>query len=330
MDKDQFLLLATRVLSGNAEAGEEQELRSLIQAHPELREIYEQYTRYWQADREASSSAVEAALARTWEKIHTETTVQEQPAIRSFRRIYQIAAAAAVAGILLLAGWLYRSGKNDRPEMLVSHNPRGVRSTISLPDGTRVWLGGDSRLEYPAAFTGNKRELKLEGEAFFEVFHNREKPFVVHLRSGDVRVLGTSFNIRSYLGDSEMFTSVSTGKVAFVPAARQYRDSVFLTPGRKLRYLPASDESTVSETDAFADRAWTEGTLVFTAEPLADITLRLERFYGRKIVFRDEKYRKYRYTGTFRNSTPEQIIHYLSRTKAFPYTISDTAILIGN
>ncbi|WP_046370536.1 FecR family protein [Flavihumibacter petaseus] len=327
--------MATRVLSGNAAEGEETRLRELVQSNPEFQVLYDQYARYWQSGQETAAPTVEAALERAWQKIHAgETPAGESPAdvpvvpIRRINKWYWVA-AATVAGLLLVAGWLMQARQSALPEMLVSYNPRGVRSTIALPDGSKVWLSGDSRLEYPAAFTGNLRELKLEGEAFFDVFKNKEKPFVIHLQSGDVRVLGTSFNIESYAADEAITTSVATGKVAFVPAARAYRDSIFLTPGLKVTYTPGNDQVSVTATNAAADRAWTEGILVFAAEELSAITRKLERFYGRKIVFRDEKFRRFRYTGTFSNSSAEEILHFLSRTKAFPITISDTAILIG-
>eukprot|EP01133_Synstelium_polycarpum_P002972 gene2972-3418_t len=128
--------------------------------------------------------------------------------------IWKIAAA-----ILLVvgAGYLYRT------EVLNMVSPvherqllsaAGERRQLLLPDGTRVWLGPGSRLDYPNRFNGEKRMVKLEGEAFFDVVHDSNQPFIIQTDEVSTTVLGTSFNVRAYKGKENVEVTLVTGKVA--------------------------------------------------------------------------------------------------------------------
>jgi ferric-dicitrate binding protein FerR (iron transport regulator) len=332
MDKDNFLLLVTKVLSGNALPGDEVLLQNTLANHPEFQPLYDQYKRYWQQQNVSQSADVEKALAATWQKIQQAATatvpVTEAPVRRLFY-MKRIAVAAALLGVMVTAAWfLFPARRQPAVEWVETYNPKGTRSSIVLPDGSKVWLAADSRLKYPKTFATNRRDLYLEGEAFFEVTRNPQKPFVVKLEAGAVRVLGTSFDIKAYKTHHEIITSVATGKVAFIPD-HNTNDTFFLTPNRKSVYNINTRKTDVLETDALADKAWIDGTLLFDAVTLGEIAVTLERYYGKEVVFRDERLKAFRYTGTFANSSPAEILHHLSKTKAFTYTVSDSLIVIG-
>ena len=91
--------------------------------------------------------------------------------------------------------------------------PAGQRANLTLPDGTNVWLNARSEMRYPAVFTGNKREITLDGEAYFEVTHNEDKPFVVQTNKCNVEVLGTKFNVEAYSDSEDFCTSLMEGSV---------------------------------------------------------------------------------------------------------------------
>ena len=330
MDKDNFLLLVTKVLSGNASPQEEVLLQDTLATRPELLPLYEQYKRYWEQQTVNQSINVEKALSATWQKIHQAAAAPAETPVRRLPSWKRMAVAAAVLGIVVTAAWLFfHTRRQPAIEWVETYNPKGIRSSIVLPDGSKVWLAADSRLKYPRQFALNRRDLYLEGEAFFEVVRNPQKPFVVQLEKGAVQVLGTSFDIRAYKKQPEITTSVATGKVAFIPGHIDNRDTVFLTPNKKSVYNVLSGKTEVKETDAMADRAWIDGVLLFDAVTLAEIALTLERYYGKTVVFRDERLKGFRYTGKFANSSPAEILHYLSKTKAFTYTVSDSLISIG-
>lgn len=333
MDKDNFLLLVTKVLSGNALPGDEGLLQNTLANQPDLQPLYDQYKRYWEHQQLNQPADVEQALTATWQKIHHAPAVAVAAMEAPVRRLFtagRIAAAAVLLGMVFIAAWFWLPGRRQPAiEWVETYNPKGTRSAIVLPDGSKVWLAADSRLKYPRHFAGNRRNLYLEGEAFFEVTRNPQKPFVVQLETGAVRVLGTSFDIKSYKSNPEITTSVATGKVAFIPPHSDGHDTVFLTPNKKAIYHTKLGKTTVKETDALADKAWIDGILLFDALTLEEIAVTLERYYGKTVQFKDKQVKGYRYTGKFANNSPAEILHYLSKTKVFTYTVSDSLIVIG-
>lgn len=329
MDKDHFILLLTKVLSGNATPEDEAVLQQTLKEQKEFHSLYDQYKKYWSHHDNSQSAAVEKALAATWNRINLEKPAD--PFATPVRRISwwkKVAAAAVLAGVAFLSWQLFYNSSGSAVPMADIYNPKGIRSAMVLPDGSKVWLAADSRLKYPKTFSPGQRDIYLEGEAFFEVTKNPEKPFIVHLNEGAVKVVGTSFDIKAYDESNEIMTSVATGKVAFIPGKNK-ADTAWLTPNNKSVYNTVSGKTIVKPTDALADKGWVDGILFFDSETLADIVTVLERYYGKDINFRDLSLKDFRYTGKFYNSSPEEILQYLSKTKTFTYTVSDSLIVIG-
>jgi transmembrane sensor len=144
-------------------------------------------------------------------------------------------------------------------------------------------------------------------------------------------VLGTSFNIKAYDNEPVVETSVATGKVAFIPRLKNNRkaDTVFLTPNNKVVYRLDEEKIITAATVSSEDKAWTEGKMIFRSMSFEEIAVELERNFGKKVLFRNEEARNYRLTGSFQNNSLAEILFYLSKTKAFSYTISDEEIVIS-
>lgn len=259
--------------------------------------------------------------------------ITSEPPVRRLRW-QRILAAAVLIPFIVITTWylLYPSRK---PELVEKYNQKGIRSIIILPDGSKIWLNADSRLKYPAVFQASLREVYLEGEAFFEIAKNPQRPFVVHLPKGDVNVLGTSFDIRAYEDEQWMTTSVATGRVAFVPLGTTQASgsdtaaSFELTPNRKALYDFQTRAVQVAATDAEADRGWINGIMTFNNEPLWRIATELERAFGKPIRFKDVPISQYRYTATFKNNTEEEILSILKKVKPFHFTVTDKFIEIN-
>lgn len=157
--------------------------------------------------------------------------------------------------------------------------PRGGRYAVTLPDGTRVWLNADSRLTYPASFHGTKRQVELTGEAYFEVAHDANRPFVVNVRDASVNVLGTRFNIRAY--DAEpLETALLEGAVAFNHGTA----SRVLKPGQQ---AVVGTDGTFSVVPANLERvmAWQKGYFYFEDTPISDIMDELARWYDTDVDY---------------------------------------------
>jgi len=166
--------------------------------------------------------------------------------------------------------------------------PVGARATVTLTDGSRVMLASRTTLTVPGDFGALNRTVSLQGEAYFDVSAESQRPFSVRTRESVTRVLGTSFAVKAYAADLATRVVVSTGKVAVVPS--------YTTPSSGAVTLAAGDLAVVNGRDAVAvTRAvsvnryleWTRGHLVYTMTPLSDVIPDLERWYGLKIVLSD-------------------------------------------
>lgn len=337
MDDNRFLLLVTRKLAGEATVEELNELAEQIRTNPSLKEEFDLLQKYWQQENEQQTAGTEAALQKVLGMINPEAAIQPTASNRRIRpaiMVLRIAAAVAVLVTLTIFGLQYFNKSSTEiasTELVQKLNGKGVKSTIALADGSKVWLNADSKIQYPARFTGSTREVYLNGEAFFDIEKNPEKPFIIHLANGTIQVLGTSFNVKSYDGEGIVETSVATGKVAFIPKHKNNGkpDTVFLTPNNKVVYELNTEHVTTASTVSEDDRAWIEGKLIFRSMLFDEIAIALERNFGKKVVFNDSTLRTYRLTGSFENNTLPEILYYLSKTKNFQYTISDEEILIS-
>src|SRR5690606_20930247 len=177
--------------------------------------------------------------------------------------------AAAILLISLLFGaYLWYKKQASHTELLVeSVVPIVQRDTIMLMDGSRVILNAGSSLRYPERFSGIVREVYLEGEGYFEVAKDPGRPFIVHAGPLKTKVLGTSFNINAYAGQSKMEVSVLTGKVQ-VEETKSGR-SVDLLPHEKVRYTISDDKfAKIEVADINKDLAWNTGRMAFEDAPL--------------------------------------------------------------
>ena len=159
--------------------------------------------------------------------------------------------------------------------------PYGKQTTLTLADGTRVWINAGSRLVYPVVFEKYKREIYVEGEVYMEVAHDAARPFTVHTGKMDVCVLGTKFYISSYGKDHTHEVVLLSGSVS-VSAAGQAEDAVRIVPGQQA-VLDTSDKLAVSEVEAENYISWIHGYLPFNNERLENILERLSRYYNNRI-----------------------------------------------
>ena len=176
----------------------------------------------------------------------------------------------------------YANGQNTDKGTV--HNkiivPRGANPyKMQLDDGTAVWLNADSKLEYPLSFTGDRRRVILTGEAFFDVAHNDEKPFIVESAGVSVAVLGTEFNVNGYPGETVVTTLIS-GKV--LVKSDDNDEVVTLTPGQQAAFNAGSGSLTVAEVDATESVMWIDGTLNAEKMSLDEVLKKVSRKYDVK------------------------------------------------
>ena len=219
--------------------------------------------------------------------------------------------AAAIMFIPLLSAYLLQIKNSDVAEarmMEIRTNP-GMTTAFVLPDGTNVSLNSGSVLRYPEFFSKDKREVELIGEAFFDVTKDPNKRFVVKT-SGDerVEVLGTSFNMEAFPGDSILSTTLLEGKVRFVSDA----GSVQMNPGEKLVYKNKTSKAKLTKTNGEAETAWKYGKIIFDNTPFNEVLRMLSKRFNVDFVVKNEKYRKDSFTGTFSTQRLEQVLDVFS------------------
>jgi hypothetical protein len=155
--------------------------------------------------------------------------------------------------------------------------PFSKRSTLTLSDGSKIWLNAGTRVVYPSVFTKDKREIYVDGEIFADVAHNENWPFVVKTKKLSAEVLGTSFNVNAYESDHEISIVLVSGKLQ----VNTERGNTILVPNQMLSQ--SEDNFQVSHVDVYDYTAWKDGMLQYHSESLEIILKRLSRYYGREI-----------------------------------------------
>lgn len=197
--------------------------------------------------------------------------------------------------------------------------PRGGEFSLELADGTRVWLNAESRLRYPVAFTGKERKVEMEGEVYFEVAKNKEKPFIVTVNGVDIRVLGTSFNVSAYQED--VVTTLVEGKVQL----KKGNEQVILSPNQQAIW--SDDEFRVKQVDARNYVLWKEGIFYFEDVDLETILDDMARWYNVNIFYMNPTLKKMKFSVEIkRYEDINEILRRIEQTKRVKFEIKDRTI----
>ena len=244
----------------------------------------------------------------------------------SLRRITLRAAAAAAVAVILLAGGVTTVSLSKRlaqPLTVITH--LGERSQVVLPDGTKVWLNSASSVEYVAPFFSRERRVKMDGEAYFEVQHDAQAPFVVSTNGLDIKVLGTRFNIRNDDNDHRITTVLLEGAVKAY-ASGDEKAAVRLRPSQQLVFDTRTGAMRLTD-EPSADRSinWIDGRFCFEHDTFAEIVAELKRYYNVDIRFMDDALRSERFSGDFR--VEDGIYHIMS---VLQLTYKFTYKVVGN
>lgn len=245
------------------------------------------------------------------------------------RHFYLSSVWKSVAAILIIGLLSLNLYQLVRPKTISENTievPKGQRVNLTLSDGTKVWLNSESKLVYPSSFSSGKRNLKLEGEAFFEVMRDEDVPFVVQSPLLVVKVLGTKFNLRAY-HDEKSIVALVEGKVEVQTNNQENR--LVLNPNERASY--SKDSGLVLEKDINVDqvKSWIKGEGVFIQQRLDDIVHNLERKYNVKIVIEDPSLRAEIFTCRFtETATIEQVLLLLKKTRELDFSVEREYIRI--
>lgn len=254
------------------------------------------------------------------QKIHRQIDLEEKKIkTNSFISVFQkIAAILIIPLILSFMAVFYFQSNSVSPEIAIAEIqcPLGVRTKFVLPDGTTGFLNSGSTLEYQVIFSNN-RNVKLTGEAYFNVHHDKEHPFIVNTPNLSTKVLGTQFNVIAYESESCEEIILKEGSVEIY--SNQGLKLATLNPDQRLALNTETRQFKTNQIEAEQYVSWTEGKLVFRNESMQLVADRLGRWYNVEIEIADEELLKYAFRATFIEEPLEEVLKLLSRTAPIKY-----------
>jgi transmembrane sensor len=277
-------------------------------------------------------------------KISTQLPPVELPVTRGrIRRIIKYASVAAVliGTVGLIWWWTTLQATTPLQKNIVS-TKNGSKSKIELPDGTQVWLNVGSNIKYDENYGKENRELTLTGEAYFDVAHDEKKPFILHTRKMDVKVLGTIFNVKAYPGDDLTEAALIRGSIEVTFPGRPL-EKLILKPNDKIsisskeinkkadtvrlaqadnKERPAIMVSSIQyePSDSIViETAWVNNKLIFRSKTFEELARDIERWFNVTVQVQDASILDKKFTGTFSNETITDALDALSLSYPLHY-----------
>jgi len=233
-------------------------------------------------------------------------------------------AAILLLPVLIVSALYYYSDKNHIEQFPSVYNtvetPLGMRSGLTLPDGTKVWLNAGTKLSYPVLFSDQYREVKLSGEAYFEVKKNKKWPFIVNAGNMNLIVTGTTFNCNAYPENNQIQTVLVEGQVTVMNVSATWNK--VLEPGELAVFSRDTQQITKIKTDLEKYIAWKSGKLMFREDKMNLVVEKLQRWYNVDFEIMDKEISDYVYTATFIDESLDQVLKMLSLSAPINYSVS--------
>ncbi len=333
MKEHTIYKIIAKKFAGESSREDEGIISTWLDENIENREIYHDLQRAW--DNEARVNQMPKVINQDYqrEKVWNESFEKNhrKPMIRKIP-LFLLKVAASIA-ILLVAGWVgYKLVEQDQqpvqqPQAIVKENPNGQKSKIFLPDGSTVWLNAASKLSFMPGFSDSLRLISLDGEAFFDVVKDVNRPFVVETKGVRVTALGTSFNIDTHHGD--LFgVSLVEGKVRV--SAKGSGVVVILNPGEYSTFGPTEKLYKKGRYDPELTLSWKDGILCFKNAGLPEIIQELEQWYGVEIINDLSRKVNKHFNGRFDNENLENVLRNLSFALEFDYEMNGNKVVFEN
>lgn len=362
MKEERLWELVSLKHSGEATPEELQELQNLLNENPDMGFKIDVISQVW-SNHSSEEVETETAFNKHLQRLSNHFTspafkyedvgqIDQQIVKREskFKRVafWTSAIAASIIVAFLMIQLVNYPKKLLKPsENIVTTKP-GSKSKLILPDGTQVWLNGDSKITYDKNFGNEVREVSLTGEAFFDVIKDANRPFIIHSKTIDIKVLGTAFNVRSYPDERTTETSLIRGIVE-VTLKNNPGKKIILKPNEKLvvkddlkNAKMQKDEAEVSDVpmltltnikfskgDSSAiETSWIKNKLAFDEESFDAVAKKIEKWYGVTIAIKDDKIRNEKFSGVFEDETLSEVMDALRLTANFEYSVNKKHITI--
>lgn len=217
--------------------------------------------------------------------------------------------------------------RDIQPAWHLIRTPLGGEYSITLADGTVVWLNAMSELKYPVRFDGKERRVELKGEAYFQVKHNADQPFYVGIGDYQIKVLGTSFNVKAYANDQNWETTLCTGSVNLEDVNN--RNNVILTPGEQAVCNRNTHNIEVKDVDVGLYTAWTKGEFRFDNTSVEEIFTVLQRWYNVEVFYGNTQVRNEVFTGKLpRFDNLQVILNIMEKVSNLQFEVKENTVII--
>ncbi len=347
MEENRIVQLLTRKIAGEASAEELGELSYLLTKYPDSVYYEALLEQVWDFGKQETKDDFSDAFKK--HKLKFKEELKFRKPTGGIRGLFNRPAVFAIvfaciffsAAAFILNRYDQRIPKG-RVEIIAG---KGIRKEIKLPDGTLVRLNSDSKISYdPDMLKNEQREVKLTGEAFFNVAHDEDHAFIAMTSQVSVRVLGTEFNIKEYPGERKSETTLLKGSIELTPNNRA--DQKFLLKPlekfavvEKNRGLSKTDNNSVlmiehvspvkvGNIEYIRETSWAENKLVFQNESFDDLLPKLERWYNVKIDLSDPKIKSFCFTGIFIDENVVEALEAMKLIKPFNYKLTANEIKI--
>jgi transmembrane sensor len=292
-----------------------------IDASSENQRHFEQFKVVWEETGKLIPAPVDVDIDSAWNKISFKIDEFEEKThlsdtksrnIIPFRKYLLRVAAVLLPLIAITTIYLLLNQKSQ----IVTKETTAQALRDTLSDGSVVSLNKNSKISYPQKFKGNKREVEMEGEIFFEVKPNKEKPFIIHAENTTIKVLGTSFNVIAFANSANIEVHVKTGRVMFYGKGKEQMqtDSVTLLAGDIGIYNKSTLIIRKVDLPGKVELQQGEKILIFNRTSLLQVTKAIQKNYGVTIILKNKALENLHYTATFKNSSLDSIIQVMVNT----------------
>lgn len=358
MQEDLIYLIIKR-LTNTINSEEAVLLEKWIENSPENLRIFNEVSDIWLVSSTHVQNDFDSLEALSKVKLRIEEVNQVTKPKKTLLRagIFLKAAATALLLISLSLVSYYAGISENKPteDYTLIEAPLGSRTRVNLPDGTKVWLNGGSNLKFCNTFNKTERAVTITGEGYFDVAHNKDLPFFVNTREIRIKVLGTAFNIKAYPEEGLVETTLERGSLAIEKLTHDGPvQQTVLAPNQRATFIKNEGKVHLSDIDKKATgekpeeyrppvkaqlliskkidthvfTSWKDDKLVFRNEPFESLTIKLERWYGMKIVIEDEEIKKYHFNGTFEKETIHDVLNIIHFTLPIEYTVNHDQVFI--
>jgi len=296
--------LAVLYYTNSANKAEIEEFEIWLNVSADNKEIYKTWVECWEATGKTYLN-LNAETNKAWNIVSKQTIDKEveKKNNRSIGKIF-MKIAASVALLVTLAGvtyWLYDT-EIYKHEPLLTYSSGSDTMSVVLSDGTQICLNKNSVLKAPSVFKRKRRQVYLNGEAFFNVTHNERRPFKIFTGNTITQVLGTTFNLKAYSAENQIVLTLIRGKVAFYKKGKESEKTIIFS-GQQITYNSITDSFLKNTVNDLNILAWKTGKLQFKNASLSELCKALSGFYKLKIDYEDGQAQneKELFTGNFNN-----------------------------